>query len=128
MHDYDFLIKKYRADNGDVPLQNALFMWNSPADQKECRIVVVDYTKYKGELPFFSMCHGACWEYWRKLEPEKLLSELFIEGYHLICREGIPVEKIHEAFCVVPEYRNSLASDFRILKPEDVLDAMLGQG
>lgn len=125
MHDYDFRIRKYKAETGDIALRDAMFLWNSPADSKEARIVVVDSRTYNNEFDFFSMCHGACWQYWRDLSPEKLLSEMFAELWTLACREGVSVEKIHEAFVVIPEYRESLASDFRVLRAESVLDVYL---
>ncbi len=42
---------------------------------------------------------------------------LMVEAWHIACRDGVPLKDIHEAFMVVPEYRDLLSCDFSV-KPQ----------
>lgn len=44
---------------------------------------------------------------------------MFIELWHVACRDGVPLKNIHEAMMAVPEYRITLSSDFAMLNREE---------
>lgn len=42
-----------------------------------------------------------------------MISLLYIEAWHAIIRDGINPRDMHRALMVIPEYRNTLAADFK---------------
>lgn len=96
----------------DIPLSNALLLWNSGLNGGTPAFAVrplghPDYDRY-------SCQNGACMAKWRRFaeKPEPaLLALAMVELWHVATFYLVPVEMIHKAMLVVPEYRNMLAED-----------------
>lgn len=96
----------------DVPLANALLLWNSGWDGETPAFVVRplghdDYYRYQSQV-------GACFTAWREMAEQPhpvLLAKAMVELWHIAAFYKVPIEMIHEAMLVVPEYRNMLADD-----------------
>ena len=99
-----------------IPLKTAMITWR-PAYQGEpdCEVVNHPLTHYYKWLPF---SHGACYSDWRKMTATNRKLMLMIEAWHITCRDGVPLETIHNAMMVIPEYRDMLSEDFNLYNME----------
>lgn len=64
--------------------------------------------------------HLSSWVCLRQCLPEKASVELYqlqilIEAWHMMGRDGISQNAIHDAFMVIPEYQSMMSSDFKML-------------
>lgn len=70
--------------------------------------------------------HGACFANWGEAKADNLIFGM-LQIYALLTREaGIPANRVHRAFCAIPEYRATLlpehpdalsSEEFHQLKP-----------
>lgn len=97
---------------GDVPLAHAMLAWN-PLPYGDGRMVVIphpDKDHWTDRLKL-SDTTGACWLYWGEGTKQKQLTQLFIEAWHIACRDRVRLETIHAALMVIPEYRATLSGE-----------------
>ena len=97
---------------GDVPLARAMLAWN-PLPYGDGRMVVIphpDKDHWTDRLKL-SDTTGACWDYWGEGTKQKRLTQLFIEAWHIACRDRVRLETIHAALMVIPEYRETLSGE-----------------
>jgi hypothetical protein len=98
---------------GDVPLKVAMIAWNYGPPREDGRIVVIPHPDMEDWTDHLKLTctTGACWNVWHTWPTQKRLLKLFIGGWHIHCRDGVPMESIHEAFMVIPEYRETLSGE-----------------
>ena len=54
---------------------------------------------------------GACMYDWAGLTTDQRLAKLFVEVWHIVCRDGVDPQDIHDALLVIPEYRDALSGE-----------------
>lgn len=90
----------------NIPLADALFLWDSGS---EPRFAVrerghPDYCDYEYKV-------GAAWAGWSALSADERLTQTLVDIWHVAAFYRVPINLIHEAMLVVPEYRDILAND-----------------
>jgi hypothetical protein len=95
---------------GDIPLKNALIAWNTQWEVEPWqpgKVVVIPYPDHRDHCSRLKLANttGACWVQWGEMTNTQRLCKLFIEAWHMVCRDGVEPKTIHEAFSVIPEYR-----------------------
>ncbi len=96
----------------DIPLANALLLWNDGWKDHEPAFVVRplghrDYDRYRFQV-------GACFAKWQDMavsNPEGLRLQAMVDIWHITAFYDVPVNLVHEGMLVVPEYRELLADD-----------------
>ena len=97
----------------DIPLAEAIFLYNAGWKGEEPAFAVRRlghpyYDRYR-----FSV--GACFSEWQQMArdspPINLLAKAMIDIWHAAAFYAVPIDMIHEAMLVVPEYRGMLADD-----------------
>lgn len=93
----------------DVPLSNALLLWNSGINGGTPAFVVRplghdDYYEY-------DYSGGACHASWRKSTPTAMAARLMIDVWHITAFYGVPAELMKAELLRIPEYREMLADD-----------------
>lgn len=106
---------------GDVPLKIAMIGWTPRA-----RFGLASLTGIPGKIIIIPKHNdgrdwfrhfgvtdstGACWVHWPEMTAKERLMRLFIEAWHIVCRDGVSLKDVHEAFMVIPEYRDSLSGE-----------------
>ena len=105
----------YRALFGDVPLRKAMVAWNSVWDDhagEPCKVVVIpwpDKDRWCNHLGLANTV-GACSADPKWSDTETMLN-LMVEVWHIACRDRVPLENIHNALMVIPEYRETLSGE-----------------
>lgn len=107
----------------DIPLANALLLWNAGWKDKEPAFIVRplghrDYDRYQFQV-------GACFRKWQETaetNPEGLRLQAMIDIWHITAFYDVPVKMVHEGMLVVPEYRDMLADDCLPKKFQDERD------
>lgn len=97
---------------GDVPLKHAMLAWNC-ARSGDPRMAVIPHPDMDGWTNRLKLTSttGACWTIWGNWTRDQRLTKLYIEAWHIHCRDGVPAKTIHEALLVIPEYRDSLSGE-----------------
>ncbi len=97
---------------GDIPLKHAMIAWNC-ARSGDPRIAVIPHPDMDSWTDYLKLTctTGACWTVWEKWTKAQRLQKLFIEIWHIHCRDGVAPEAIHEALLVIPEYRETLSGE-----------------
>ncbi len=97
---------------GDIPLKHAMIAWN-PANHGDGRVHVIPHPDDRNWTNFLKLTDttGACWTVWGKWSKHQRLEKLFIEVWHMVCRDGNDPEVIHKALMVIPEYRETLSGE-----------------
>lgn len=54
---------------------------------------------------------GACWSSWSGATNHRRLLQIFIESWHIVCRDGLDPKMVHEALLVIPEYRATMSGE-----------------
>jgi hypothetical protein len=96
----------------DIPLANALLLWNAGWKGKTPAFIVrplghQDYDHYDFQV-------GACFREWQEkaaTDPAGLRLQAMIDIWHIAAFYEVPVSMIAEGMLVVPEYRDMLADD-----------------
>lgn len=86
--------------------KEAMIVWNVGGD-----IDVVRWPDTEGRSRHLRMSCGACFSATDKLEPEEVVSQVFIDFNTIVVRDRVDVLKAHEAFKKIDEYREAIASD-----------------
>lgn len=97
---------------GDVPIKIAMIAWN-PVRGGDGRIQIIPHPDDRDWTSFLKLrcTDGACWGYWGKAPKHKQLLKLYIEGWHIVCRDGLSPHAVHAAFMVIPEYRETMSGE-----------------
>lgn len=90
----------------DIPLSEAMLCWSRRGPVK-----VVEHPDERGISDDYDKSAGACYAYWRGLSPERMRLQLLIDAWHATAFSDVPVQEMHEALLVIPEYRSMLADD-----------------
>jgi hypothetical protein len=102
---------------GDVPLEIAMIGW-TPTHHSRVgvpgRVAIIpqnndrkDYFKWLGVTD----SSGAVWSEWGEMDTKQRLMKLYIEAWHMVCRDGISPKTMHQALMVIPEYRDTLSGE-----------------
>lgn len=99
----------------DIPLRCAQIVWDYHGDDRDMpAVLVTGLDPADGRLfgPKDNRAYFASWgscsaEFAGATEAEQEL-QLFEKFNELVTFEGIPPQAVHDAFCVIPEYRISL--------------------
>ena len=99
-----------------IPIKKAMVTWR-PAYSGEPDCEVLEHAKriVGKNLP---MSTGACYTFWDDMTMAERKLMLMIEIWHLVARDGVPADKIHEAMQAIPEYDDMLSDDFSVYKKE----------
>jgi len=97
---------------GDVPLKHAMVAWNC-ARSGDPRIAVIPHPDMDGWTDHLKLTSttGACWTAWEKWTKAQRLAKLYVEVWHIVCRDGVDPKAVHEALLAIPEYRDSLSGE-----------------
>ncbi|NVD43473.1 hypothetical protein [Qipengyuania atrilutea] len=99
----------------DIPLAKAVFLYKAGFDGEEPKFTVrpLGHDDYYSRDYTYSV--GACFRRWQETAEGgnngELLARMFIDIWHAAAFYEVPIQMIHEAMLVVPEYRNMLADD-----------------
>jgi hypothetical protein len=112
------------APFGDVPIKFAAIGWNetrpSPMEQygyERGKIVIIPINlNREGKIDYWRRLRlgnstGAVFCEWGNWTNKQRLLKLYIEAWHIVCRDGLNPKDVHEAFMVIPEYRESLSGE-----------------
>ena len=112
------------APFGDIPIKYAAIGWNctrpSPMEfygYIKGKIVIIPMDvqlSRKGDLwrqLKLSNSTGAVFSEWSNYTKKERLLKLYIEAWHIICRDGLNPKDVHEAFMVIPEYRQTMSGE-----------------
>ena len=110
---------------GDIPLASAMIAWNELNNcleeygEKPGDIAVIpwpDRSRWCDRLKLQNTM-GAC-SGWhpdgfqiKKPSKKEMLLQLYIEAWHIICRDMLNPKDVHEALMVIPEYRDTLSGE-----------------
>jgi hypothetical protein len=96
-----------------ISLKNAMITW-TPAylGNPECKVVEHPDYRYIG----LRYSTGACYSWWKdkKTTNKTRKLNLMIELWHIVCRDGVPISKVHDALMEISEYQDMLSGDFSI--------------
>jgi hypothetical protein len=101
---------------GDVPLKDAMIAWNPNRKGgigDPGTILVIPYSSDQDWCNKLQLCYtsGACFTEWENLNNNKRLLQLMIIAWHIVCRDLISPEEVHNALSAIPEYRNTLTGE-----------------
>jgi hypothetical protein len=77
------------------------------------RMVVIPYPEefdWADRLALRST-NGACFPEWVAMSNQERLLKLFFQVWHIAYRDRVPLETIHAALMVIPEYRATLSGE-----------------
>lgn len=99
---------------GDIPLKIAMVAWNPVRYEtmwKPGKVVIIPWPDEQGWCNRLQVSYttGACWTAWGQWSKKERMLKLMVEAWHMVCRDDVPPQNIHEAFMVIPEYRESLS-------------------
>lgn len=105
--------KNTPRERRDVPLKRAMLLWNPKSDEptEDGRMEVVEHPEKDSRTRTLTRSIGACCAEWAQLNTMERLVKLYIETWHIACRDGVEPKTIHEALMVIPEYRDTLSGD-----------------
>lgn len=87
---------------------NFMFAWTPETNQ----IKVGEWPdKNKWSKPY-KMTGGFCFFEVHDMTPEQLKTYLFIEAYHMIVRDGVCPEAVHNEMIKIEAFKDGLAEDF----------------
>lgn len=92
--------------------KECMFAWNPDSSQVEIG-PWPDKTRWSDK---YDMTGGATYSHVREKEGAELVGYMFIEAMHLIIRDNVDPIAVHNAFCLIDEYRQGLAQDVPLPK------------
>lgn len=95
----------------DIAIREAMLCWNRGTHGQQPGCIVVRHPDRRGASDDYSSSVGACFADWRKMDTRGQKLQLLIEAWHVAAFHAVPIEMVHQALLVVPEYRDMLASD-----------------
>lgn len=95
----------------DVPIREAMLCWNHGLRGATPGCLVVRHPDRQGESDDYSSSVGACFMDWREKDTSGQKLQLMIDAWHVAAFYRVPVEMVHQALLVIPEYRSMLADD-----------------
>ena len=89
-----------------------MWAWNPKNQGGDGRIVVLEHPDENHHCDRLELSHtwGACCASWGKAPKQFLQFQLLREGWYMVLKDGITPKDVHDAFMVIPEYRE-IASD-----------------
>lgn len=93
----------------DVPIAEAMLLWNSGLNGGTPAAVVRPLGH--DDYDVFTYSSGACWMRWRTSSVKEQKLQLMVDAWHVAVFYAVPIEAVHEALLVIPEYRDMLADD-----------------
>jgi len=90
----------------DVRLENAVLGW----DLENCDSVRVFPSDAVGEG--FCITEGAGYPAWRDMSDTERMARMLLGAWRLVVNDRVPVDKVHTALMVIPEFRALLDEDF----------------
>jgi len=92
--------------NTDIPLEEVMILWRpSHYDGGMPEIKAVRHPVQDDQsLPYSD---GACTSGWREMKPVEQMTALFQIALGAIIRDGVPANKVREAFQAIREFRQS---------------------
>jgi hypothetical protein len=97
--------------SADVPIADAMLCWNSGLHGETPGCIVVRHPDYNDASEDYSSSVGACFADWRGRDTRGQQLQLIIEAWHIAAFYAVPIEQVHQALLVIPEYRSMLADD-----------------
>lgn len=93
----------------DIPIGQALLLWNSPACGKPPAFVVrplghPDYDVYDCQS-------GACFESWQRSDADAQFRYLMVVVWRCCLTYKVPIELMHPELLAIPEYREYFEGD-----------------
>lgn len=93
----------------DVPLIDALLLWDGKGSQREPGFVVRplghdDYWAYSGQS-------GACFAKWRAMSDNDRRMALLLAAWEIATFYELPSDLINKGMLVIPEYREMVAGE-----------------
>lgn len=100
----------------DIPLREVQVIWDYTGSEPDApSLLVMAHPQENGRDRFgtaddrdYSSSWGACCADFLYADPEEQLLMLFEKFNELVTFERVKPKVVHEAFCVIPEYRVSL--------------------
>ena len=77
------------------------------------RVMVIPWPDEMGNFGKYKVSNsvGACFTEWRNSTTEEAQLKLLAEAWHIVCRDGVDPENMHNALLVIPEYRDLLSGE-----------------
>ncbi len=97
--------------SADIPIADAMLCWNSGFNGDTPGCIVVRHPDYNDASEDYSSTVGACSAGWRKRDTRGQQLQLMVEAWHIAAFYAVPIEQVHQALLVIPEYRSMLADD-----------------
>lgn len=91
----------------DVPIAIAMIAWNWMPPHGDGRIQVIPWPDTKGWCSRLklSCTTGACFTGWCDLTEHDQLCRVLIESWGIVVRDKLPLESVHDALLMIPEYK-----------------------
>lgn len=100
----------------DIPLAKAQVIWTPSRGSNKPAVKVVG-----GDVPddrSYASSWGACNSDFSSATEDEKLRMLLSEVVYLTVREGIAINDVHDAFMVIPEYREAMVESGLIRSPD----------
>ncbi len=96
-------------------LSGTLILYNAASELHPTgRIKLVRFPEYPGEHFGYSGSTGACYPHVVAMSPREKTRWLFNLVVHLVMRDRIHPQIVHEALCEIKEYRDGLSADMPV--------------
>ncbi|MFV0922762.1 hypothetical protein ACR720_04650 [Sphingomonas parapaucimobilis] len=93
----------------DIPIANAVLCWTGGrhSDTPACK--VISFPDEAGLSDAYESFVGACFANWDAKSTVGKQLQLMVDAWKIAAFDKVPVDMVHEALLVVPEYRSTLA-------------------
>jgi hypothetical protein len=95
-----------RSNAMDVPIENAMICWNRGGG-----VLVVEHPDRRHASDGYTGSVGACFSGWKAKGEMGQKLQLMIDAWDIAAFDGVPIDAVHKALLVIPEYRSMLADD-----------------
>ncbi len=95
----------------NIPLANAMLCWNNGFHGATPSVAVVRWPDETGASDPYQSSVGACFGDFRNKDGRGQKLQLMIDAWHVSAFYDVPIEMVHQALLVIPEYRSMLADD-----------------
>jgi hypothetical protein len=100
----------------DIPLRDVQVIWDYDGDEPDApSLLVMGHPNENGRDPYgtrddrnYRSSWGACLSEFTEADDLGRLLMLFQKFQELVTFEGLEPRRVHEALCVIPEYRQAL--------------------
>ena len=125
------LASLWKPDVTDIPLRHVQVIWDYDGNESDApSLLVMGHPDDVGrdaygtrDDPDYLSSWGACSADFNQASDDQRLLMLFQKFHELVTFESLAPKKVHEAFCVIPEYRAALKDKgLRAHIPADLMD------